>query len=76
VRGGAFHTSAGKTVVALWATTATGEAASATYALASTGAVTQYAWDYSTTNTTTSIPASNGSAMVTLTSAPQFFELP
>ena len=72
VRGGAFHTADGHTRIALWATATTGEAAATPYALAATGNVTAYAWDYAATHAMTTVPA----ASLMLTSTPQFFDVP
>ena len=62
-RGGAFHTTDGKTILALWAT-GSDENATATYDVG-TAMVTQ--WDGTT---------STASGSVTLTSTPQFFAVP
>ncbi|HEY4238561.1 MAG TPA: hypothetical protein VGM88_02055 [Kofleriaceae bacterium] len=72
VLGGAFHTKSGSTVVALWASTSSGESATATYSLSASGPVTATAWDHSTT----SLDPSSGSVSLSLTSTPQFFALP
>ncbi|HEY4177458.1 MAG TPA: hypothetical protein VGM90_11515 [Kofleriaceae bacterium] len=76
VMGGAFHTTDGHTILALWATTATGEAAAASYSVSTSGVVTAYTWDYATTHTSTTIAASGGTATLSLSSTPQFFALP
>jgi hypothetical protein len=55
----------------------TGETATATYALAASGPVTSYAWDDSTTATTSTVAPTGGRASLNLTtSAPQFFDVP
>jgi hypothetical protein len=74
--GGAFHAANGHTIVVLWARTASGEAATGSYALAAGGPVTAYAWDYSSTGASTTVAASGGHASVTLGSTPQFFDVP
>lgn len=72
VRGGAFHTPAGKTILALWATAATGESATATYTIAGSGSITAYAWDYAATHASPVLPSNT----VTLSATPQLFQLP
>jgi hypothetical protein len=78
VGGGAFVAADGRHVVALWAR-GSNESATATYALATTGPVTVYAWDYASTGATQSLaapPPGVGHATVTLTSTPQLFVRP
>ena len=76
VMGGAFHTTAGHTIVALWTTSATGEAATASHSVTTNGTVKAYAWNYASTKATTSISSSNGTATLSLTATPQFFDVP
>ncbi len=76
VGGGAFVAADGRHVVALWASGASGEAATATYALAAGGPVTAYAWDYAATSASTTVTPSGGSASLPLTATPQFFVRP
>jgi hypothetical protein len=73
VAGGAFVTASGKEAYALWATTASGEAATASYALATPTGVTAYAWDYASTATTESLVAAGGKVALSLTSSVQIF---
>jgi hypothetical protein len=75
VGGGAFVAADGRHIVALWAR-GSSEAAAATYALAATGPVTAYAWDYASTGATKSIAPASGTAMLSLASTPQFFARP
>jgi hypothetical protein len=72
VVGGAFVAADGRHDVALWAKGASGEAATATYALAATGTITAYAWDYSATGRSTTVTPSGGTASL----APPFFVRP
>lgn len=76
VGGGAFVATSGRPIVALWAKGASGEATTATYALAATGPVTAYAWDYASTAKTQTVTPVAGKATLALTATPQFFALP
>ena len=76
IGGGAFVAADGRRIVALWAKAPTGENATATYTLASTGSVTAYAWDYASTGVTHTVAAAAGNAILALTATPQFFALP
>jgi hypothetical protein len=76
IGGGAFVATDGRHVVALWAKGTSDEAATATYALASTGTVTAYAWNYASTGTSTTIAPAGGTASLALTATPQFFVRP
>ena len=68
VKGAAFSTSDGKRALALWATTNTGESATAT--LPNTTAWTAYEWDWSSTGATVSIAAGD---VLALESTPRIF---
>ena len=76
VAGGAFQTTGGKTIVVLWAKTASGESGTATYDVSAAGPVVAHAWDFSQTGTTSTIIPANGKAALSLTSTPQLFEVP
>jgi hypothetical protein len=76
VGGGAFRAASGKTVLALWAKAASGEAATGSYALSATSPVTVHAWDGSATGATTTVTPQGGKATLDLVSTPTFFELP
>jgi hypothetical protein len=73
VAGGAFVTADGHEAYALWATTTSGEAATATYSLATAGGATGYAWDYAQTGTMQALTPTGGNIALSLTSSVQIF---
>jgi hypothetical protein len=72
VAGGAFQLASGKTGLALWAR-GTDEAATASYAFATSSSVTAYAWDHAKTGASMPLASSGGKVTLSLGSAPTFF---
>lgn len=76
IGGGAFKTETGRTMLALWAKADQGEHAAQTLQVQALGDVTAYAWDHAQTMKSATVKASNGFVQLSLTSTPQFFQMP
>jgi hypothetical protein len=72
-KGAAFQLTSGHHALVLWATAASGETASASYALTASGAYKAYAWDFSKTMASTTLTPAGGAISLALTSSPQIF---